>query len=137
MKFFLLLVAVLVLGGTLSFFALRWLGASSSRVAAEQNLTPAEQALRLVQARGCTACHSLDGSKGIGPSWYGSWGSTRQFVDGSSAVVDAAYLQQAMQNPQAQVVAGFDNLMLPAGFTAAEVELVTGLIKGLEQGGLD
>ena len=33
--------------------------------------------------RGCATCHSLDGTRGQGPSWKGIWGQTHTFADGS------------------------------------------------------
>jgi cytochrome c oxidase subunit 2 len=61
--------------------------------------------------RGCATCHSLDGSRGQGPSWKGIFGSTRQFADGSSAVADENYIRQSVLEPQAHVVRGFEPIM--------------------------
>ncbi|MGA0806189.1 MAG: hypothetical protein ACO3PV_06710 [Pseudohongiellaceae bacterium] len=119
---------LLVLGGS-AYGVLRWLAGAAAVPAQVQ--TPAQQAQALAAARGCLACHSLDGSAGIGPSWSGSWGAQRRFVDGSSARVDAAYLRESMLAPAARVVEGYDNVMLPTGFTDAEIELVTDLIRAL------
>lgn len=130
MKMFTLVLAVLAVGAALSFATLSWLNSTDSGEA--RILSPNEQALKLIQGRGCTACHTLDGSKGIGPTWLGAWGARRTFTDGSSALVDADYLRLAMQNPSAQIVQGFDNLMLPTAFTDAEIILVTDLIKSLQ-----
>lgn len=61
--------------------------------------------------RGCATCHSLDGSRGQGPSWKGIWGKTHQFADGSSAVVDENYVRQSVLEPNAKVVQGFEPVM--------------------------
>jgi cytochrome c oxidase subunit II len=61
--------------------------------------------------RGCATCHSLDGSRGQGPSWKGMFGNTRQFADGSSAVADENYIRQSVLEPQAHVVRGFEPIM--------------------------
>ena len=34
---------------------------------------------------GCTACHSVDGSTLVGPSWKGLFGHEVQFADGTTA----------------------------------------------------
>jgi cytochrome c551/c552 len=128
-KIFLQASVALLLLAALSYGGLRWLG--DGAVSGGQDLSPMQQAQRLVEARGCPACHSLDGKAGIGPSWLGSWGAQRQFVGGGSSVVDAAYLREAMLEPAARVVQGFDNIMLPTGFTDAEVGLVTQFIREL------
>jgi cytochrome c oxidase subunit 2 len=124
------IVILFVLGG-LSYALLRWLG-SGGPDPDSQVQTPAQQALALAESRGCVACHSLDGARGIGPSWQGSWGTQRRFADGTSAVVDAAYLREAMLAPAARVVESFDNVMLPTGFTDAEIALITDFIRSLQ-----
>ena len=58
--------------------------------------------------RGCATCHSLDGTRGQGPSWKGIWGQTHQLPDGSSAVVDENYIRQSILEPQAHVVQGYE-----------------------------
>jgi cytochrome c oxidase subunit II len=130
MKMFIQVILVLLGMGALSVGLLRWLGSTPEPAAGVPTLT--QQALLLAESRGCVACHSLDGSPGIGPSWLGSWGTQRRFVDGSMTVVDAAYLRESMLAPAARVVEGFDNVMLPTMFTAAEVELLTTFIRDLQ-----
>lgn len=97
--------------------------------------TAAERGLALVTANACIACHALNGSRGIGPSWLegtGSiYGTTRTFNDGSSAVVDDTYLRRAMLEPAAQVVQGFDSIMLPAAVTEEQIADIIAFIKEL------
>ena len=57
--------------------------------------------------KGCTTCHSLDGSPKVGPTWKGLFGSTRTFSDGTSATADENYLRQSILEPNAKVVTGF------------------------------
>jgi cytochrome c oxidase subunit II len=61
--------------------------------------------------RGCATCHSLDGTRGQGPSWKGIWGQTHKFQDGSSAVVDENYIRQSLLEPQAHIVQGYEGIM--------------------------
>lgn len=72
----------------------------------------ARQGLEIVVDEGCVACHTLDGSPGIGPTWQGMWGSTETLTDGSEVVVNGAYIRESILNPGAKVVAGYDNIML-------------------------
>ena len=65
----------------------------------------------MYEARGCATCHTLDGTRSQGPSWKGLFGSTRQFVDGTSAVADANYIRESILEPQNKVVAGFEPVM--------------------------
>lgn len=61
--------------------------------------------------RGCATCHSLDGSKGQGPSWKGIYGQQHKMTDGTSVTVDYNYLREAILEPQAKIVAGYEPIM--------------------------
>ena len=65
----------------------------------------------LAQSKGCVACHTLDGSPGVGPTWKGLFGKTETMADGSTALVDDKYLKEFILNPQARVVKGFAPIM--------------------------
>ncbi len=62
---------------------------------------------KLYKKKACNACHSLDGSKVVGPSFKGIAGKTERLTDGSSVTVDENYLRESMLNPNAKVVEGF------------------------------
>jgi len=61
--------------------------------------------------KGCNSCHSVDGTSSKGPTWKGLFGKTESFADGSTQVVDAAYLEQSMLQPNAKVVKGYEPIM--------------------------
>jgi cytochrome c oxidase subunit 2 len=61
--------------------------------------------------KGCATCHSLDGTKGQGPSWKGIWGNVHKGTDGKDYPVDANYIRQSILMPQAMVVQGFEPIM--------------------------
>lgn len=65
----------------------------------------------LYQQRGCVACHSIDGSRVVGPSFKGVYGQEHAFTDGTKAVVDDNYIRQSILNPAAKIVAGYDPVM--------------------------
>jgi cytochrome c551/c552 len=88
-----------------------------------------QAAIYLAESKGCTACHSLDGSIGIGPSWKGSYGSTRTFADGSMLQVDEAYLRESILQPGARVVAGYQNVMVAPALSEHEVASLVELIR--------
>ncbi|MGA0806007.1 MAG: c-type cytochrome [Pseudohongiellaceae bacterium] len=69
---------------------------------------------------GCIACHTVDGSPGVGPGWLGMWGRMETLSDGRSVVVDADYFTRSLTNPGRDVVAGYPNVMLPAFFITEE-----------------
>jgi cytochrome c oxidase subunit 2 len=68
---------------------------------------------KLYQESGCKACHSLDGSKGVGPTWKGLFGSDVKLADGSTVKADVAYLTESIKNPGAKTVAGFPANAMP------------------------
>jgi cytochrome c oxidase subunit 2 len=119
-------VAALVLVASLAF--LRQENASDPSLPED-----VAQAVTMVEAKGCPACHTRDGSAGVGPTWKGSWGSVRQFGDGSSAVFDGAYLRQSVTDPAAKVVVGFQNLMLPVALSESEFQQLEVLLQYLAQ----
>jgi cytochrome c oxidase subunit II len=64
---------------------------------------------------GCLGCHSLDGSKSVGPTWKGLAGSKVTLNDGTTVVADQTYLAESITNPAAKLVQGFPPIM-PAKF---------------------
>jgi cytochrome c oxidase subunit 2 len=60
---------------------------------------------------GCKSCHSLDGTRVIGPSFKGIWEAEHVLVDGSRVIVDENYIRESILEPQAKVVAGYDPVM--------------------------
>lgn len=93
-----------------------------------------EQGRALAQSKGCVACHSVDGTQGVGPSWKGLYGSTQAFADGSSATVDDAFLKKEIEDPQARVVKGFGPVMPKVPVTDAEVAALSAYIHSLGSG---
>lgn len=77
---------------------------------------PVARGQKLASQFGCNACHSVDGSKLVGPSWLGLFGSTVKLADGSSVTVDEAYIIEAIQNPNAKVVEGYPPGVMPQQF---------------------
>jgi len=69
------------------------------------------QGKALAQAKGCAGCHSVDGSSSVGPTWKGLYGKTETMADGSTALVDDAYVKAFVRNPQVRVVKGFAPIM--------------------------
>jgi cytochrome c oxidase subunit 2 len=65
----------------------------------------------LYESRGCSSCHSLDGSRGQGPSFKGIFGHNAPLSDGKSAIVDATYVRESILQPQAKIVAGYEPIM--------------------------
>lgn len=95
----------------------------------------AEQGRALAQSKGCVACHSVDGSPGVGPSWKNLFGHTSTFVDGATAKVDDAYLRTEIREPQARVVKGFAPIMPRMPLSDDEVDALIAYIRSLSADG--
>jgi mono/diheme cytochrome c family protein len=68
----------------------------------------------LYSADGCSACHSLTGTAGVGPSFKGVAGSKVTLETGQTITADDAYLQQSITSPDVQIVKGFRSGVMPA-----------------------
>jgi cytochrome c oxidase subunit 2 len=64
-----------------------------------------------VDRYGCEACHSLDGSPLVGPSFLGIYGRQEILEDDSTVTVDDAYLYESIREPSRRIVQGFPNAM--------------------------
>lgn len=76
-----------------------------------KTLPPAEAGKMLYQRRGCSQCHSIDGTAGTGPSFKGIYETTTKLADGSSVAVDDNYIRESILEPQAKIVAGYQPVM--------------------------
>jgi cytochrome c oxidase subunit 2 len=90
-----------------------------------------EKGRLLVEQYGCGACHSQDGSTRLGPGWKGLYGRTEQFADGTSALVDEAYLKESILDPKARLVQGYPPVMVAYTLSEDELGAVVALIKSL------
>ncbi len=60
-----------------------WMAAEVKKAEAAA-ATPEGRGQALVAASGCAACHSINGAAGIGPTWFGLFGSqVPNFRDGN------------------------------------------------------
>lgn len=71
------------------------------------NMPPIELGELLYNQRGCSQCHSLDGSKRVGPSFVETYGVVHEFNGGVTKLGDENYIQESIVNPQALVRTGF------------------------------
>lgn len=81
----------------------------------------------------CSACHSLDGSSLVGPTWKGLFGKVEVMSDGVSLTVDDAYLIESIRDPKAKIVQGYDDAMPEFDFlTDEEVNALVAYIKSIQ-----
>ncbi|GAC1524242.1 MAG: hypothetical protein NVS3B11_24920 [Collimonas sp.] len=87
------------------------------------------QGKALAESKACVACHTVDGSPRVGPTWKGLFGKTETMENGATALVDEAYLKDFIRNPQARVVKGFAPMMPKIEINDAELEALVAYIK--------
>jgi len=71
--------------------------------------------LAVLEANGCTGCHSLDGSPLVGPSYKDMFGRTVKVSENGTLkeiITDEAYLKTAILDPDAQIVDGYNAGMM-------------------------
>jgi cytochrome c oxidase subunit 2 len=90
----------------------------------------------LAQQKACLACHSVDGSRIVGPSWLGLFGKTEHVVTQGQerdVVVNEAYLRRSILEPMADIVKGYPPAMPPqrTNVTDAQVTQLVEYIKSL------
>jgi cytochrome c oxidase subunit II len=85
--------------------------ADTTLVAANASIdAPGATGKRIMQNIGCFACHTLDGTKLVGPSFKGIWGAEHTVVTGKETrkvTVDEEYIKSSIYDPNADVVEGF------------------------------
>lgn len=91
-------------------------------------LSPGE---KVYNAKGCNACHSVDGSPKLGPTFKGLWGKTEQ-TDKGPTPVDEAYLKESVATPMAKVVTGFPPVMPPVPLSDQEAADLIDYLKTLK-----
>lgn len=98
-------------------------------------IPPAQLGEQIFKGKGtCVACHSIDGSRLVGPSLKGAFGRQAEFADGSSIQTDENYLRESIKNPNGKVVKGFAVPSQMPPFTALsekEIDALVAFIKTL------
>lgn len=73
-------------------------------------IIPEPDGYLLLRNTGCIACHSLDGTKLVGPSFKGLFGKQQKVISGNTPVqvtADENYITKSIYDPDAEIVEGF------------------------------
>jgi cytochrome c oxidase subunit II len=94
---------------------------------------------RILYERNCKSCHSIDGSKVIGPSFKNLWGKEETVMVGGeekTVTVDENYVRESLINPSAKIVKDYPNQMTPFAWgnnTDSYVEGIIAYLKSLKE----
>lgn len=91
-----------------------------SLTVAKAAVSSLEHGALLYKAKACEACHSLDGTRKVGPSFKGVYGKLEKTSAGE-VTVDDAYIKESVLTPMAKIVEGYPPAMPPQ--TLDEVEI--------------
>lgn len=98
-------------------------------------MTLADKGRALYTAKACAGCHSADGSRVVGPTFKGSWGSKRPVDGGDAITMDENYVRESILNPNAHIAAGFPKGVMPAfagQITDEEINAIIEFLKSLK-----
>ena len=112
-----ILLGRILAGGTADEIMLKpaeWYTDAGITFHAGQKVTRLDGAARtLYTADGCSACHSLTGAAGVGPTFKGLAGSQVTLAEGTTVTADDAYLERSITSPDAQIVKGYSAGIMP------------------------
>ncbi|MFC2150898.1 cytochrome c oxidase subunit II [Bacteroidota bacterium] len=97
--------------------------------------TPGALGLQILRDNGCVACHSLDGSKLVGPTYKGIFGHEVEVVTKGTErtlVVDAEYIKKSIYSPDEDLVKGFSKGLMRSYQNELSEEEVEQIIVFLE-----
>jgi cytochrome c oxidase subunit 2 len=91
--------------------------------------------LNLIKEKGCLGCHTIDGTKKIGPTFKGIFGKKVLVMTNGKArelFIDEAYLKRSILKPQADIVNGYPPVMPVITLTNDELNAVIDYLKNLK-----
>ncbi len=99
-------------------------------------LSGAELGKSLSARNGCAACHTIDGGPGVGPTWKGLFGNEQTLSNGKSVTANDAYLHKSIVDPDAEIVKGFSEGIMPRGIgdrlSEDEIQAIIEYIKAVK-----
>jgi cytochrome c oxidase subunit 2 len=72
---------------------------------------------------GCIACHSIDGTRRVGPSFKGLFGKTEKLQGGATVKVDEDYIMESILEPNKKIVESYPPSMPAMGQTLSKSDI--------------
>ncbi len=74
--------------------------------------TLADKGREIYGAKACVGCHSIDGSRVVGPTFKGIWGDMVD-TDKGRVKIDENYIRESILQPNAKIVTGYPGGVMP------------------------
>lgn len=92
----------------------------------EEKKAPDLKGAELVRLKGCIACHSIDGSMKVGPTFKGIFEREITVITSGKereVIADEEYLRKSILEPASDLVKGYPPIMPPQGSMLSQEEL--------------
>jgi cytochrome c oxidase subunit 2 len=98
------------------------------------DLTEAQWGEKLFTQNGCSVCHARDGvTKSQCPNMKGIWHRDEMMTTNNMVHVDENYIQESIRKPQAKIVMGYTNLLMPTfALTDRQIDAIIAYFKTLQ-----
>jgi len=108
----------------------------NDKAAESTNMPPVELGKMLYEKKGCNACHTVDGTARVGPTWkQPDWGKQITMSDGKTVTMDENYVRESILSPLAKARPGFPPSMpsFEGQLKEKEIQGLIAYIKSLKQ----
>jgi len=79
----------------------------ADKAALSMKLPPDQLGKMLYEKKGCNACHTVDGTARVGPTWKATFGTMVPLTDGTQVKMDESYIRESVIYPQAKSRPGY------------------------------
>jgi cytochrome c oxidase subunit II len=102
---------------------------------AEEGKTPAELGPKILQAKGCLGCHSLDGTVKIGPTFKKLFNRTEAVIIRGvekNTVVDETFIRNQILFPRSVNIKGYPDIMPQIPLTDTELKTIIAYLETIK-----
>jgi cytochrome c oxidase subunit 2 len=106
----------------------------ADKAALSTALPPEQLGKMLYEKKGCNACHTVDGTPRVGPTWKATFDTMVPLTDGTQVKMDENYIKESVLFPQAKSRPGFPPSMpsFQGQLKDREIEGIIAYIKSLK-----
>ena len=94
---------------------------------------PVDPGMKLLDARGCLACHSVDGTTTVGPTFKDAWGQPVHLANGTVRTLDDGFFRAKVLHPADLATDGFPPVMPEVQVTPDELKQMEEYLKELKK----